>query len=84
MTSIKLLNNLTKSTIDGFVMPKCQLVGCNCDIRFSYPTGARADIHSRVDDTLTIGTIAQCNAGIKDIVQSVADGLVSLKWAKVI
>lgn len=81
MTSIKLLSDIIKPTIDNFVMPKCQLSGCNCDIRLSYPNSSRVDSHRNIDDILVVGTKEECRNGTKDIIQSVADGFIELGWA---
>ena len=82
MTDITILAAITKPTIDKFVMPVCRLSGCNCVIKMGYPSSARAALHSNVGDTLTVGTVAQCNAGTKDIIRSVADALITLGWAE--
>lgn len=84
MTAIKLLDAIRYPTKDGFRMPLCQCEGCNCDIRITYNTGSGSTVHKFVDDILTIGTKTECNAGTKDIVQSFAEGMIKLGWAKYI
>lgn len=84
MTNIKLLSSITNPTKDGFIMPACTLQGCSCHIRLDYPSSTRVSLHKNIGDTLSIGTIAQCKAGTKDIVQLVADGFISLGWAKAV
>ena len=82
MTSIRILSEVTNPTKDGLQLPACPLTGCTCDVRFNFPSGSRTTLHANVDDVLTIGTIAECNAGTKDIAQSVADALIDLEWAE--
>lgn len=84
MTSIKISNDVTEPTIDNFVMPKCRISGCNCNIRLSYPNSNRVESHKNIGDILTIGTAEECKNGTKDIVQLVADGFIDLGWARIV
>ena len=82
MTSIKILDDVSNPTIDGFVIQNCLIPGCDCDLCLSYPNSSRPMEHKHIGDILTIGTKEQCKDGTKDIIQIVADGFIDLGWAE--
>ena len=84
MASIRLLSGIEDRTIDGFTMPPCLTVGCDCDLRLNYGDHGRPMGHYNIGDTLVIGTHAQVVASTADVDQIVADAFIVLNWAELV